>query len=88
MFISRQEAVLTTALCLVTGLLPTGARADISTIIDDEKLIFTLHTHLYSSSKGLPSLLLMRLKPQQYVLFPTLQTVPTIKQTKKILTMS
>ncbi len=55
MFISRQKAVLTAALSLAVGISPTGARADISTIIDDEKLIFTLHTHLYSSSKGLPS---------------------------------
>ena len=55
MVISRQKAVLTAALSLAVGISPTGARADISTIIDDEKLIFTLHTHLYSSSKGLPS---------------------------------
>ncbi len=55
MFISRQKAVLTAALCLVTGLLPSNAKADISFIIDETHLADTLHTHLYSSPR-LPSL--------------------------------
>ncbi len=55
MFISRQKAVLTAELCLVTGLLPSNAKADISFIIDETHLADTLHTHLYSSP-SLPSL--------------------------------
>ena len=55
MFISRQKAVLTAALCLAVGILPTGARADNSVIISDEQLVYTLHTHLYASSPSLPS---------------------------------
>ena len=55
MFISRQKAVLTAALCLVTGLLPSNAKADISFIIDETHLADTLHTRLYSSPR-LPSL--------------------------------
>ena len=55
MFISRQKAVLTAALCLVTGLLPSNAKADISFIIDETHLADTLHTHLYPSSPSLPS---------------------------------
>ncbi len=55
MFISRQKAVLTAALCLAVGISPTDARAGNSVIIDEEKLIFTLHAHLYSSLKSLPS---------------------------------
>ena len=55
MFISRQKAVLTAALCLATGISPTDARADNSVIISDEQLVYTLHTHLYASSPSLPS---------------------------------
>ena len=55
MFISRQKAVLTAALCLATGISPTDARADNSVIISDEQLVYTLHTHLYASSQSLPS---------------------------------
>ena len=54
MFISRQKAVFTAALCLVTGLLPSNAKADISFIIDETHLADTLHTHLYSFPR-LPS---------------------------------
>ena len=54
MFISRQKAVLTAALCLATGLLPSNAKADISFIIDETQLADTLHTNLYSSPR-LPS---------------------------------
>ena len=55
MFISRQKAVITAALCLAVGISPTGARADNSVIISDEQLVYTLHTHLYASSPSLPS---------------------------------
>ena len=55
MFISRQKAVFTAALCLTVGILPTGARADNSVIKSDEQIVYTLHTHLYASSPSLPS---------------------------------
>ena len=55
MFISRQKAVLTAALCLAVGVSPTDARADNSVIMSDKQLVYTLHTHLYASSPSLPS---------------------------------
>ena len=55
MFISRQKAVLTAALCLAVGISPCGARADNSVIKSDEQLVYTLHTHLYAWSPSLPS---------------------------------
>ncbi len=55
MFISRQKAVITAALCLAVSVSPCGARADNSVIISDKQLVYTLHTHLYASSPSLPS---------------------------------
>ena len=55
MFISRQKAVFTAALCLAVGISSTDARADNSVIKSDEQLVYTLHTHLTSPSWRLPS---------------------------------
>ena len=55
MFISRQKAVLTAALCLAVSISPVSARADNSVIKSDKQLVYTLHTHLYASSPSLPS---------------------------------
>ena len=55
MFISRQKAVLTAVIIMAAGVSPCGARADSSVIFDEVQLVNTLHTHLYPSSKSLPS---------------------------------
>ena len=51
---SRNYAVLT-AMLSAAGLLPMSANADISFAEGGERLINTLHTHLYSPSSGLSS---------------------------------
>ena len=54
MLYSRQKAVLS-AVLMMAGLLPFSAKAHDFFLDDEEQLIDTLHTHLYSSLKRLPS---------------------------------
>ena len=54
MFYSRQEAVLT-AVLIMAGFMPLDAKAHDFFLDNEEQLINTLHTHLYSSLKRLPS---------------------------------
>ena len=55
MFISRQKAFCSTALITAASISPFGVSASSSAIIDEVQLVNTLHTHLYPSSKSLPS---------------------------------
>ena len=52
---SRQKAFCTTALITAASISPFGVNASSSAIIDEVQLVNTLHTHLYPSSKSLPS---------------------------------
>ena len=52
---SRQKAFCTTALITAASISPFGVSASSSAIIDEVQLVNTLHTHLYPSSKSLPS---------------------------------